>query len=691
MASKKEKEALKRAEEIRIKQLEKVIKKINPKVELPEEKRLETYPTEYKLFLKEIRKEPKTFYEKAGAFAERILNIQPDPSSRVKLEDDIRTAYLNVSPGGVMSLTFLTLILVLVFVSAGYFLKFFDMVFAMFILFGGLILVYVCLSYPSTRAKALSMKMNADIVLAVLYMVIYMRNSPNMEGAIKFAAQNLSGPLSWDLKKLLWDVELGVYPSMDLAVVSYINKWKDKNKEFSESMHLLRGAVSEAESRREAMFDESIDVILNGTRDRMRHYAQDLRMPVMLVHAMGVMLPVMGLVMFPIVVIMMSDVIKPVFIFIGYDIVLPAFLFWYMSRVLESKPPTFSQPDISQCKDIPPLGKVNLFKKTLPVYPFALAVSLPLFFSGFLGISLPNVYASVNYSLLIILSISLGITVYCFLDSYQKIKVRRDVERIENEFAEALFQLGNQVAGGTPIEVAVDRARENLKSLKISDLFLYVSMNMKKLGMTFEQALFDKEYGAIWHYPSRLITSVMQTVIESSEKGVKLASMSMLTISRYLKGLHNVREEIGEILGETTTSMRFLAMFLAPLVAGVTVTMAVIMIRILTTMQEKVASLMTGAAGVGSFQGMMFFGLGKAGGGSAITPVMFQLIVGLYMVETILLLSMFINKIEYGEDEVGLRDVVYKTLIFGIAVYILSWIFIYAMFGTPLQTLLIGG
>lgn len=691
MFKKKEGEALKKAEEIRRRQMEKVIKKINPSIELPEEKKLETYPVEYRLFLKEIKKEPKTFYERSAALAEKILNIQPDASTRAKLEDDIKTAYLNVNPGGVASLTFLTLVLVLVFVFSGFLFKLFDMVFGLFILFGGLILVYLCLSYPSSRAKVLSMKMNADIVLAVLYMVIYMRNSPNMEGAIKFAAQNLSGPLSWDLKKLLWDVELGVYPSMDLAIVSYIDKWKDKNKEFSESMHLLRGAVSETYARREAMFDESIDVILNGTRDRMRHYAQELRMPVMLVHAMGVMLPVMGLVLFPIVVIMMSDIIKPVFIFIGYDVVLPAVLFWYMSRVLESKPPTFSQPDISRCKDIPPLGKVNLFKKTLPIYPFALVVSLPLLLSGFLGIALPDVYISVNYSLLIILGLTLGITVYCLLDSYQKIKVRRDVERIENEFAEALFQLGNQVAGGTPIERAVDKAKENLKGLKISDLFLSVSMNMNKLGMTFEQALFDKEYGAIWHYPSRLIASVMQTVIESSEKGVKLASMSMLTISRYLKGLHNVREEIGEILGETTTSMRFLAMFLAPLVAGVTVTMAVIMIQILTTMQEKVAALMTGAAGMGSFQGMMFFGMGQAGAGPPITPVMFQLIVGLYMVETILLLSMFINKIEYGEDEIGLRDVVYKTLIFGVAVYILSWVGTYAMFGNPLKALLIGG
>lgn len=273
------------------------------------------------------------------------------------------------------------------------------------------------------------------------------------------------------------------------------------------------------------------------------------------------------------------------------------------------------------------------------------------------------------------------------MDAWQKIKVRRDIERIEDEFAEALFQLGNQIAGGTPLEVAVDRARENLKDLRIADLFLKISVNMKRMGMTFEDSLFNREYGAIWHYPSRLIRSVMQTVIQSAQKGVKLASMTMLTISRYLKSVHNVKEEISDILGETTTSMRFLGMFLAPMVAGVTVTMAVIIIQILTNLGEKMASL-TANVETSSFQGLAIFGFAQGGKGIAISPIAFQLIVGLYMIETILLLAMFVNRIEYGEDAVGLRDTVYKMLIVGVIVYILSWLFIYSIFGPQLKTLI---
>ena len=81
---------------------------------------------------------------------------------------------------------------------------------------------------------------------------------------------------------------------------------------------------------------------------------------------------------------------------------------------------------------------------------------------------------------------------------------------------------------------------------------------MKKFGYTFEQALFDKDVGAIWFYPSSLIQSIMQTIIQSSKKSIKTAGDSMMVISRYLKDMHNVKEEIDEILGETISSMKFL-------------------------------------------------------------------------------------------------------------------------------------
>lgn len=670
-----------------------VLSEVSPGLELevgPKEARpgFQPYTSDYRQFLKEIKKRPETVFEKLCSFFER-LGIEPDPKTRSKLESEIETAYLNVTPRGVYSFSVAVMAFFLTISFFLFFTGFLSLPLLLMSVAGSLLAGYAVASYPSVLSKTVRMKMASDMVLAVLYMVIYMRSSPQLEGAVKFAAENLPPPLSWDLKKLIWDVEVGVYDSMDTALTTYLTRWKDKNEEFSEALHILRNSTSESEERRHMMLDEAVSVILNGTRERMKHYAQNLRLPVLLIHAMGILLPLIGMVMFPIIVIFMSETVKPVFIFLGYDVILPLFLFYYMSHVLRTKPATFSQPDISLARGVPPLGRFRLGGKNLPVAPFAALVSVPVILAGLTGFGSPDPGTAVSFSVLVVLGIAAGIATYCLLDSFQKMKIRKDVERIEREFADALFQLGNYIAGGTPIEVAVDRAWESLRHLKISDLFLQASLNMKKLGMTFHQALFDKKYGAVWNYPSRLVRSVMETVTEASKKGVKIASMTMLTISRYLKSIHAVKEDIREILSETTTSLRFIAMILAPVISGIVVTMALIIIQIITSLTAQLSDIYSESEAMGVRE-MLIFAWGQCGaagcGGPPVPPQVFQLVVGIYLLETVMLLGFFLNRLEYGEDSIGLRDTLAKILIFASVIYVVSWFTSFTVFSEPIKS-----
>jgi Flp pilus assembly protein TadB len=681
---KKVEEALKKARELKKEQLRRALKSTD--IEMPKKEKFFPYPAEYLTFLEELKQKPVTYYEKACSFAEKYFPIKPGSKTAAKLETSLKAGYINATPKGTYSLTFLATLIALLLVIVSLFLGI-GMVFALF----GFIFVFGVFwyfyNYPSSTAKAMRMKMSADSVLAILYMVIYMRSSPNLEGAVRFASQYLEGPLAWDLRKLLWDIETGTYASADYALIDYINRWKDENREFSEALNLLRGSVVE-QSRREMVYEETINVILNGTRERARHYAADLRMPMTLIYAMGILLPVMGLVLFPIVMIFIADVVKPSFVFFGYDILLPAFLYFIVNYLLASKPPTFSPPDISKAKGTPPMGKFSFGNKFLPILPISLLVSTPLIILGFMGIGNPEVYTSVNFSLMTIFGIALVIIIYTFLDSFQKIKIRKDIEKIEDEFATALFQLGNSISGGVPIELAIEKARANLKEMKIADMFEIISLNMKKFGYTFDQALFDKEVGALWYYPSSLIQSIMQTLMQSAKKSVKTAADSMVIISRYLKDVHEVKEEIEDILGETISSMKFLAMFLAPMVAGVTVTLAVIIIQILSRLGSAMESIMSSAGGgMGMAQSFLLVPWAM-GGEIPVSPSFFQLVVGIYMVETAVLLSIFLNGVKYGDDPVGVRQNMWMILLFGIVIYIISWFVTYSMFGGAIVNLL---
>jgi Flp pilus assembly protein TadB len=678
------KEAEKKAEEAKKEEIKRALSVAE--IQMPGKEEFFPYASEYLTFLEELKQKPVTWYEKVCAFSAKYFSINPDEKTKSKLEEALRAGYTNATPKGAFSLTILSTLLV--FAIVFYCIVFLDigMVFG---LFGVMLIIgtfWYFYNYPNSRAKSMGIKMSADSVLAILYMIIYMRSSPNLEGAIKFAAQNLEGPLAWDLRKLLWDIETGKYASADYALVDYVLKWKNKNREFAEALNLLRGCVVES-SRREMVYEETLNVILSGTRERARHYAAELRMPMTLIYALGILLPVMGLVLFPIILIFIADYVKPSFVFFGYDILLPAFLYFLVDYLLASKPPTFSPPDISKAKGVPPMGKFSLSGKFIPILPLSLLIAIPFLLLGWVGLTSEEAYASVNFSLLIIFGLSLTIISYAFLDSYQKMKVRKDIERIEDEFATALFQLGNAISGGAPLESAIDKAKANLKEMKIADMFDIISLNMKKFGYTFEEAMFNKNVGALWYYPSKLIHSIMQTTIQSARKNIKTAASSMIVISRYLKGVHEVKEEIDDILGETTSSMKFLAMFLTPMVSGVTVTLAVVILQILQRLGEAMQSIMSVSGNMNSYQTFLLVPWAM-GGTLPITAPVFQIIVGIYMIETGVLLAVFLNGIAYGEDPVGMRQSIWTTLMIAILIYIMSWIITYSMFGGAIASIL---
>ena len=684
-------EAQKKAAAERKKELEKIIAR--PASAIPTGTKPKTIPQDYREFLHDVRNKPLSIYERAAALAEK-LNLRPSKDSFAAIDENIKAAYMSATPTGILSLAFVIFIFG-VLLSAVSFAMGLGSGFVFTIIFLTAIAAYLAYDRPSYKARAVLAKMQSDSILAVLYMIIYMRSSPNLEGGLRFAAENLSGPLAWDLKKLMWSIEIGTYKNASQAIEAYIERWKNKSPEFAESLNLLRGSAVNPE-RREQLFSETIDIILNGTREHAKHFVSELRMPIMLIHAMGVILPVMGLILFPIVMIFMSNSVKPIFLFIGYDIVLPIALWLLIDYILRGKPTTFSQPDISLVKGVPPFGKFQLGEKLIPILPIALLAG---FFVAGIGAYLAffpaagacsTMESSANASLLIVAGIAFGIYLYCKMDSMQKIKIRSDIDRIESEFSVGLFQLGNEISSGAPLELAVERASYNLRGMKIQELFTIASGNMRRFGFTFEQALYDKESGAIWYYPSRLIRSIMSALIQSSKKGMAVASDAMVTISKYLKGIHDTREDVDEILGETTTSMRFLGTFLTPLVAGVTITMAVVILQILVVMGTQLQALSsTGSpGGLNGLQSTLTLPWAGNGGAPPIGAGEFQLIVGLYMIETVILLSMFVNRVEFGEDAIGLRAIIASTILMALFIYVASWVVTYSMFGSPIRDLL---
>ena len=562
---------------------------------------------EYRKFLREERPHYSP-YEKACNFAERFIKIRASKKTEQKMEAAIKFIYLKISPSGPISLAsvfFLICFPIIITLAA---LGSLDTLSIMVGSIFTILFAFYLYDYPFLKVKVIRTKASTEMILTTLYMAVSLREIPNLENAIKFASQYVGGVVALDLKKILWDLETQKYYSVEPAIEDFLQKWGVENEEFVETVKIWMNSIQQPEPQRIELIDEAITVLLNGTIERMKQYSQDLRLPVMMIYAIGIMLPIISLVLFPIVMIFLSDLANISYLVIGYDILLPIILYFFINESLERKPLTFSPPQFKNKVTTVSVRFGNALK-IIPIWFFVIPVFLIFTTIGgnilyeynslanpcrewqsgqkpFSNSTIPdgltltadqckNVLVDVMTptlaSSLIIWGIGFSITLASLLISSKRIKIRDRLKKLEKEFAEALYQLGHQMAAGHSIETALEKSKENLKNLEIANFYDKILSNIKVLGMTFENAVFDKKNGALRSYPSLLIRSIMTIVVQSAEKGLNAVTTSCITISKYLKGIHQVEFQINEIMSETTTSMKFLALFLAPLVAGITV------------------------------------------------------------------------------------------------------------------------
>ena len=646
---------------------------------------------EYEAFLEEFSSRRMTFYESLCASFESLIPFDPPNVSKVK--EAIDFAHMNMTPRGPFALAVFFLILFpAFFLCVGYIIGILTLPFMLLIMIFDITIFWYLYSLPLTMATSYRIKASSEMVLAIVYMTIAMKIVPNIEYAIKFAATNLKGALSRDLKKIIWDVYTGKQVSMSDALDPFMAKWKRENEEFTKAIFLIKSSFFESADSRNRMLNEAVNVVLNGTKDRMKHYAQDLKSPLTVLNALGILLPVIGLVFFPIMSLFLPNLIQPIFLVIGYNIMLPIVIYWMMKTYLEKRPSTFHQPDLSRHPSFRNQKMLTVLKIVSILLPLAIISICYWQISVWQGISdaqgpkcMDCTTYLVVYSLGITWAVAGGIIIYSIFSTFRKLKLRDEVVQIESELGEVLFQLGTQLTRGMPIENALKETLPRISELKISKMVEKILYNMETFGMTFSAAVFDKNAGAINYYPSNLIEAVLKAVTEISQGGMSVLSDTMLAIATYLKNMHDVEENLKELLEDVSSTMNMQGLLLAPLSAGIVVSLTAMVLRLIAILKlsiEKVQGLFSNSGALASL------GTGIFSSFFAVKQVIsiqyFGLIVGFYMLEVVAMISIFTSIISNGEDKtlryynLG-KLMIYSTLIYTGVLLMIYFAFVYML------------
>ncbi len=645
------------------------------------------YSREYKLFKEEQIGAPHLLFEKLCALAQKILPVQISENDYYKLYGDIKLAHLDVAPQSVYSLAYLSAILSVV-VSAALTLLLQNIFLVIFGAVAALVSVFAIPGMPRSILQSWRARTSDQLVLAVLYIVIYLQHTSNLERAIKFVAEHISPPLSLDFYKILWDIETKKYTTVAEALEDYIATWRGWDDEFIEAMHLITASLLEADQKRKQdLLDTSIKTILDGTQNHMLGYAHELQSPMESLHMLGVVLPVMGLVMFPMIGAFMGATIKWYYLAIMYNICLPIIVYMIGKSVLATRPAGSDITDvykyIQQKYKRPAL---NLFGYQLHAPPWAIGiatfflVALPalVYFPFVMGRLSGEALAAEMFSTRALLfsidftaAIAIGLGAYYWWQVHYIIQVKKDIEKMEEQFSGAIFQLGEKLEQHEPPERAVIGLAESMEASDISRLFKVISYNLTNLGVSLRDAVFNKQYGAAAYFPSAVIKSALALFVEGARKGPEIVGKSLLTISEYLTSVQKVTARLQDLLAETVSSMTGQVKVFIPLICAIVVGLASLTTTIMTNLGKQLKTFSQAVPGSTPESS------GALGGGllsvfqieSMVPQFIFQFIVGIYIVEIIYILTFLLTGIVYGHDVIEEQNALAKNFITSAVLY----------------------
>ena len=544
-----------------------------------------------------------------------------------------------------------------------------------FLLFASLgVLFYILIDYYYIILyNNLNTRKKSQLISLLLLLAIKLRQNPNVEQAILFAAKNINLPLKLDLLRLLRDVYNRKYISASEALIEYSRSWEKNAKFFYIGVMLILSALYDPDKdRRNFQIDKSIEEALEELVNELYEFSREIRSTINLVSMLGITLPVMLLTIFPLASIFLGNIFSPFVLFILFDILIPFIAFFSINYAISSRMISiFSEDDIYLFYY---LKRKDLTNKLISIAS-GFSVGILLFFIIFFVIyqylykfDVLGVLLSEFFVLLMGLSISL--MAFTYYSHYKDLY--KSLEKIEMDLPPFLLSLSSALNEGYPLEKAMIHVYSKYKGGPIGDFISKIYQNLR-MGLSFYDSIFDIRYGALSKIPSSKLRSTMELLYEASSQSPTEASVITGIIAKYFLLISKVKERIKDLVAEDLSQLKSLLRILAPVILGIVSAVGVMVIEILHRLSfqfSQVSNLTSPDSNVyqyiNSLPNIIFniFNLN-----SLISPSSMIIIIGIFNAAIAFVIIYAINSIENSGDKLGFYYYLYKYYIINILMF----------------------
>ena len=452
--------------------------------------------------------------------------------------------------------------------------------------------------------------MMGQMVDAVCYMAMSMRAAPSLHRAVQFAARNVGEPMASRLRRLIVDVELRKFDSLEDAFIDLARTYDPGNEEFQEALRSLRTAeLQVTEEGIERALERATTTVFEGARRRVREFADGLQRPVFVLFSLGVVLPLMVGSMLPLMSVGGLGAVPWVAVLV-MDVAFPLIFLAAARRILARRPLIRSPTKVRR-------GTTGPRRRAVA----AVTVGIALIYLGLLCGGAASDVADANSELdaaladgslvsmdtlhrselearvgapdagtlagiaiaigymPVLWGVSAAVAVYLLPALRRPRRRREEVRAVEDGLPDALFQIGSRVAGGMALEPAILRTASSMRGEPVASVLRKALSHITLKRTSATEALFGRE-GALAGFPSENVSASLKTVVEMVRKDQTGAGRAIVSVSDHLRDLRRVDREVSSRLRPVTEMMRSTATLFAPVILGITTALYLVVARL---------------------------------------------------------------------------------------------------------------
>ncbi|MFP3131748.1 MAG: hypothetical protein RXQ77_00165 [Candidatus Nanopusillus sp.] len=611
------------------------------------------------------------YYEKIVKTFGNIIKIKVNENKRRNFEKINEELFLDVNINQIDSSSIFFLILFIfigiipsIIISPLYFLLFISLGLLSYILID----YYYIILYNNLNTKKKS-----QLISLLLLLAIKLRQNPNVEQAMLFAAKNINLPLKIDLLKLLRDIYNRKYVSASEALIEYSRSWEKNAKFFYTGVMLILSALYDPDKdRRNFQIDKSMEEALEELVNELYEFSREIRSAINLTSTLGITLPVMLLTIFPLASIFLGNMFSPPVLFILFDILIPLIAFYSINYAISSKIiNVFSNDDIYLFYY---LRKKDLTNKLISVAS-GISVGILLFFIIFFLIY-QYLYkfdiSGVLLSEFLVFLMGLSISVIAFIYYSHYKDLYKNLERIGTDLPSFLLSLSSALNEGYPLEKAMIYIYSKYKGSPIGDFISKIYQNLRA-GLSFYDSIFDIEYGSLSKIPSSQLRAAMELLYEASSQSPTEASIITGIIAKYFLLISKVKERIKDLVAEDLSQLKSLLRILGPVILGIISAVSVMVIEILYKLSfqfNQLSNLTSSNSNVSQYVNSLpniIFNIFNLN--SLISPDSMIIIIGIFNLAIAFVITYAINSIENSGDKLGFYYYLYRYYIINILIF----------------------